>query len=466
MQFDAIVVGAGQAGPSLAARLAGAGMKTALVERCLLGGTCVNTGCTPTKAMVASAFVAHLVRRADQYGISGVGTGRLDMKVVKARKDAIVTASRSGLDGWLRNVPNLTLIEGHARFISSNEMEVAGERIAASRIFLNVGGRALAPDYPGTDDIGHLTNSSILDLDTVPEHLVVVGGGYVGLEFAQMFARFGARVTVVQRGPRLLPREDHDISEAILAMLQAEGISFRLDAECISFERDGDRKKVNLSCERGEREVVGSHVLLAIGRRPNTDDLGLDMAGVALDERGYILVDDTLQTNVPGIWALGDCNGRGAFTHTAYNDHQIVAENLLDGAGRTLLERPSIYALYTDPPLGRVGLGEDEARRAGYSVLVGKRPMTRVARAVEKGETTGLMKIVTDALSGRLLGASILGVGGDEAVQSVVDLINSKADAETLRRSLRIHPTVCELLPSLVAEQMPSKPGPHKEEKP
>jgi pyruvate/2-oxoglutarate dehydrogenase complex dihydrolipoamide dehydrogenase (E3) component len=452
-RFDAIVIGAGQAGPSLAAKLAGAGMKTVLVERHLLGGTCVNTGCTPTKAMIASAAAAHLVRRAGDYGITGTSETRIDMKAVRARKDAIVQASRGGLEGWLPGVPNLSLIEGHARFVATHELDIGGERIAAPRIFLNVGGRALVPDYPGTQEIGFLTNSTILDLDAVPEHLVVVGGGYVGLEFAQMFARFGAKVTVVQRGPRLLPREDRDISEAILAMLQAEGIAFRLDAECISFEARDGRKVVKLDCDKGAREVVGSHVLLAIGRRPNTDDLGLDAAGIARDENGYITVDDTLQTSVPGIWALGDCNGRGAFTHTAYNDHEIVAENLLIGAERKVSDRPSVYALYTDPPLGRVGLGEDEARAAGHSVLVGQRPMTRVARAVEKGETTGLMKIVTDAATGRLLGACILGVGGDEAVQSLIDLVNTEAPSEALRRSLRIHPTVSELLPSLVAEQ-------------
>lgn len=455
-QFDAIIVGAGQAGPSLAVRLAGAGMKTAIIERRFLGGTCVNTGCTPTKAMLASAAAAHLVRQAGQYGVTGVGAPGVDMKAVKARKDAIVGASRGRLDAWLRQTPNLSLIAAHARFISPTELEVGTERITAPRIFLNVGGRALIPDYPGTNEIGYLTNSTILDLDVVPDHLMIVGGGYVGLEFAQMFARFGSRVTVVQRGPRLLAREDRDISQAVLAMLEAEGIAFRLKAECISFARRGAQKRVELACENGDREVAGSHVLLAVGRRPNTDDLGLDAAGIALDEKGYIKVDDALQTSVAGIWALGDCNGRGAFTHTAYNDYEIVAENLLDGAARNVSDRPSAYALYTDPPLGRVGLGEDAARRAGYSVLVGQRPMTRVARAVEKGETTGLMKIVSDAATGRLLGAAILGTGGDEAVQSMIDLIHAGADAETLRRSLRIHPTVSELLPSLVAEQKPA----------
>jgi pyruvate/2-oxoglutarate dehydrogenase complex dihydrolipoamide dehydrogenase (E3) component len=454
--FDAIIVGAGQAGPPLAARLAGAGMKVALVERKFLGGTCVNTGCTPTKAMVASAYAAHLTRRAAEYGVRGVGTVSVDMKAVKARKDAIVEASRKRLGDWLRGIKNLSLIEGHARFVSADELTVGDARISAPRIFLDLGGRAAVPDYPGTHDVGYLTNSTILDLNVVPEHLVVVGGGYVGLEFAQMFRRFGVEVTVVQRGPRLLPREDEDVSEAILDMLQAEGIKFRLEAECISFARRGEQKVVGLNCHQGEPDVAGSHVLLAIGRTPNTGDLGLDMAGVNVDERGIVEVDDELRTSVPGIWALGDCNGRGAFTHTSYNDYEIVAENLLDNAGRKVTDRHTAYALYTDPPLGRAGMGEADARRAGYSILVGKRPMTRVARAVEKGETTGFMKIITDAGSGRLLGAAVLGVGGDEAVHSVLDLIHMDASAEALRRSVHIHPTVAELLPTLVAEQEPA----------
>jgi pyruvate/2-oxoglutarate dehydrogenase complex dihydrolipoamide dehydrogenase (E3) component len=454
--YDAIVVGAGQAGPPLAARLAGAGMKVALVERKLFGGTCVNTGCTPTKAMVASAYAAHMARRAGDYGVRGVGEITVDMKTVKARKDAIVEASRNGLVEWLQGTENLTLIEGHARFVSPNELTVADNRITAPRIFLDVGGRAAAPDYPGTAEIGYLTNSTILDLDEVPAHLVIVGGGYIGLEFAQMFRRFGAQVTVVERSSRLLPREDEDVAQAIHDMLVNEGVAIRLDADCISFERRGDGKVVGVSCTQGEPEVVGSHVLLAVGRTPNTDDLGLDAAGVECDKRGYIEVDDELRTGVPGIWALGDCNGKGAFTHTAYNDFEIAAENLLDNAGRKISDRQTAYALYTDPPLGRVGMSEADARRAGHEILVGKRPMTRVSRAKEKGETVGLMKIVSDATTGKLLGAAILGVGGDEAVHAVLDLIHVGASAETLRRAVHIHPTVAELLPTLIAEQKPA----------
>ena len=454
--YDAIVVGAGQAGPSLGARLAGSGMKVALVERRLFGGTCVNTGCTPTKALVASAYAAHMARRAGDYGVRGVGSVSVDMKAVRARKDAIVEASRNGLVDWLQNTGNLTLIEGHARFVSPDELTVGTDRISAPRIFLDVGGRAAMPDFPGTRDIGYLTNSTILDLEELPEHLVIVGGGYIGLEFAQMFRRFGAQVTVVERGSRLLPREDEDVAQAVHDMLAHEGVTIRLDAECISFDRRGDSRIVGVSCTQGEPEVVGSHVLLAVGRTPNTDDLGLDAAGIGCDRRGYIEVDEELRTNVPGIWALGDCNGRGAFTHTAYNDFEIVAENLLDNAGRKVTDRQTAYALYTDPPLGRVGMSEADARRAGHDILVGRRPMARVARAREKGETVGLMKIVSDAGTGKLLGAAILGVGGDEAVHAVLDLIHVGASAETLRRAVHIHPTVAELLPTLAAEQKPA----------
>lgn len=454
--YDAIIVGAGQAGPSLAVRLAGTGMKVALVERKLVGGTCVNTGCTPTKAMVASAYAAHMARRAGDYGVRGVGEITVDMNAVKARKDAIVEASRTGLVEWLRGTENLTLIEGHARFASRGEMVVDADRITSPRIFLNVGGRATVPVYPGTEEIGYLTNSTILDLDELPAHLVIVGGGYIGLEFAQMFRRFGAQVTVVERGARLLPREDEDVAQAIHDMLVDEGVTIRLNADCISFERRGDSKVVGVSCTQGEPEVVGSHVLLAVGRTPNTDDLGLGAAGVECDKRGYVTVDDELRTSVPGIWALGDCNGKGAFTHTAYNDFEIAAENLLDNAGRKVSDRQTAYALYTDPPFGRVGMSEAEARRAGHQIMVGKRPMTRVSRAKEKGETVGLMKIVSDAATGKLLGAAILGVGGDEAVHAVLDLIHVGATAETLRRAVHIHPTVAELLPTLVAEQKPA----------
>jgi pyruvate/2-oxoglutarate dehydrogenase complex dihydrolipoamide dehydrogenase (E3) component len=452
--FDAIVVGAGQAGPSLVGRLTGAGMRVALVERHLIGGTCVNTGCTPTKALVASARVAHMARRAADFGI-GVADVKVDMKAVKARKDAIVLRSRHSNEAWLSSMPGCTLLRGHARFESPKQMRVGEQVLTAERIFLNVGGRALLPDMPGLGEIEFLTNTSILELDELPEHLVIVGGSYVGLEFAQIYRRFGSKVTVVEKASRLISREDEDVSKAVEEILRGEGIDIRLDSHCIGFQPSGDKISVGLDCATGDRTVVGSHVLLAVGRRPNTDDLGLDKAGVATSEHGYIVVDDRLQTNVPGIWALGDCNGRGAFTHTAYNDFEIVAANLLDNDPRRVSDRIEAYALYIDPPLGRAGLSESAARRAGHKIRVGKRPMTRVGRAVEKGETQGFMKVVVDADGEQILGAAILGVGGDEAVHSILDTMSARAPYRVLQRTVHIHPTVAELIPTVLDELQP-----------
>ena len=450
--FDAIIIGAGQAGPSLAGRLSGAGMRVALIERKLIGGTCVNTGCTPTKTLVASAYAAHLARRASDYGVTTGGPIGVDMKAVKARKDAVVGASRAGLEAWLRGMANCTVYEGHAHFETPNEIRVGEELLSASRIFINVGGRPLLPNMPGLDEIRYLTNASMLDLDVLPPHLVIIGGSYVGLEFAQMYRRFGSEVTVVEKGSRLIQHEDEDVSAAVKDILEAEGIRIRLGAECISFARRGANTAIMVDCKSGDREVIGSHVLLAVGRRPNTDDLGLDKAGVEINERGFIVVDDELRTSVPGIWALGDCNGKGAFTHTTYNDFEIVAANLLDNDGRRVSDRLSAYALYVDPPLGRAGLTEAEARQSGGRILVGKRPMSRVARAVEKGETQGFIKIVVDADSHQILGAAILGVGGDEAVHGILDIMYAKAPFTTLRRAVHIHPTVSELIPTVLSE--------------
>jgi pyruvate/2-oxoglutarate dehydrogenase complex dihydrolipoamide dehydrogenase (E3) component len=455
-RFDAAVVGAGQAGPSLALRLAAAGMKVAMVERKLFGGTCVNTGCTPTKAMVASAYAVHLARRAAEYGVVvPAGEVVVDLKAVKARKDRIVAASRSNLETALMEAQNCTVVKGQARFESAHALSVGDEVIEAEKIFLNVGGRALIPDMPGLDQVSVLTNTTILDLEVAPRRLVVVGGSYVGLEFAQMFRRFGVPVTVVEKGPRLIAREDPDVSAALKDILEREGIEVRLNAECIQFRAEGSDVVVGVDCQTGSPEEVGSHVLMAVGRRPNTDDLALDRAGVETDARGFIKVDDQLRTNVEGIWALGDCNGRGAFTHTAYDDFEILAADLLDGQDRRVSERIQAYALYTDPPLGRAGMNETEARASGRRVLMGVRPMTRVARAVEKGETLGFMKVLVDADTDEVLGASLLGVGCDEAVQAVLDLMYAKGTATTLRRAMHIHPTVSELLPTLVSELKP-----------
>ena len=448
-RFDAIIVGAGQAGPPLAGRLTAAGMTVALIERKLVGGTCVNTGCMPTKTLVASAYAAHLARRAAEFGVRTGDVG-IDMPAVAARARKVVTDAREGNEAWLAGMAGLTMLRGHARFTGPTTIAVDNEILTAPRIFLNVGGRASVPDMPGVGDVPHLDNTDMVALEAVPAHLVVVGGSYVGLEFAQMYRRFGAAVTVVERGERLIAHEDADVSDAVREILEDEGIAIRTGANCIAFARHEDGVAVSVDCDAGEPVVVGSHVLLAVGRRPNTDDLGLEYAGIATDAKGYVIVDDLLQTNVPGIWALGDCNGRGAFTHTAYNDYEIVAANLLDGDDRTLSQRLVGYALYTDPPLGRIGMTQTQAEASGRPILVSSRPMTRVGRAVEKGETKGLIKIVADAETQRILGAAILGVGGDEAIHGILDMMNADQSVAALRWAVPIHPTVSELIPTVL----------------
>ena len=456
--YDAIIIGAGQAGPPLAARLTAAGMSVAFIERKLFGGTCVNTGCIPTKTLVASAYAAHLARRAGEYGIGTGGEVTVDMKAVKARKDMISTRSRNGVESWLEKMERCTVYRGHARFLSSREVQVGTHRLAAKQVFINVGGRALVPDLPGIDRVATLTNTSILELDTLPSHLVVVGGSYVGLEFAQMYRRFGAEVTVVEKAPRLIAREDEDVSATVQEILEAEGITVRVGAECIRFEPRGADIAVGVECTSGPPVATGSHVLLAMGRRPNTDDLGLENAGVEIDERGYIVVDDELRTSAAGIWALGDCNGRGAFTHTAYNDFEIVAANLLDGERRRVSDRILGYALYIDPPLGRAGMTEAQARATKRPLLIGRRPMTRVGRAVEKGETQGFMMAIADAETHQILGAAILGTGGDEAIHGILDMMDARIPYTTLQRAMPIHPTVSELIPTLLGEMKSISP--------
>jgi pyruvate/2-oxoglutarate dehydrogenase complex dihydrolipoamide dehydrogenase (E3) component len=453
-RFDAIILGAGQAGPPLAGRLTAAGMRVALIERQLFGGTCVNTGCMPTKTLVASAYAAHLARRAADYGVT-TGPVTIDMARVHARSQAVSAQARDGVESWLRGMERCTVLTGHARLDGPGRVRLNDEVLEADRIFLNVGGRAAVPDMPGVHDVPFFTNSSLLATDTLPDHLVVVGGSYVGLEFAQMYRRFGAAVTVVEKRPGLIGREDEDVSDAVRDILEREGIAVRTGAECIAFRPHAEGVEVHLECTTGAPAVIGSHLLLAVGRRPNTDDLGLDTVGIEMDARGYIAVDERLETNVPGIWALGDCNGRGAFTHTAYNDFEIVAANLLDGGDRKLSDRIPVYALYTDPPLGRVGMTQAEARAQGHRVLLGKRSMTKVGRAIERDETLGFMSIVADADSRAILGAAILGTGGDEAIHAVIDMMAGGGTVDALARTMHIHPTVSELLPTIAGALRP-----------
>lgn len=448
--FDAIVIGTGQAGPSLAARLSREGLRTAVIERKLFGGTCVNTGCTPTKALVASARAAYMARRAPEFGVDIAGDIRVDMKRVKARKDAIVAQSNTGVEGWMESLENGVVFRGHARFTAPQTVQVGDDLLTAERIFLNVGGRAFVPPVPGLDQVDYLTNSSMIDVDFVPEHLVVLGGGYIALEFGQMFRRFGSEVTIVQRSGRILSREDDDISAAASGILEAEGIRICSDTGGYSVERSSDGFCLRMQCDGRPREAVGSHLLVATGRVPNTGALGLDEAGIKTNERGFIQVDDQLRTSVEGVWAVGDCNGRGAFTHTSYNDYEIVAANLFDGANRRVTDRIFNAALYIDPPLGRVGMTEREVRASGRKALIATRPMSKVSRAREKSETQGLMKAIVDAETKRFLGAAVLGVGGDEVVHAVLEIMYADSPYTVLQRAVHNHPTVTELLPTML----------------
>ncbi|MEO5698708.1 MAG: FAD-containing oxidoreductase [Burkholderiaceae bacterium] len=453
-RYDAIVIGAGQAGPALAARLAKADLKTALIEAGELGGTCVNNGCTPTKTLVASARAAHVVRHAAEYGVIA-GEMRVDMRAVKARKDAVVQHSVKSLGEWMGGVPNLTLVRGRARFIAPDRLQVGDDELQAARIFINVGGRPTRPDWPGIDEVAYLTNISMMDLDVLPEHLIVIGGSYIGLEFAQMYRRFGSRVSVIEAAPRLIAREDVEVCDEVRAILERESIAVHVGADNLTLARDGAGARVGFDTPAGAQQLAGSHLLIAVGRHLNTDDLGLEAAGVALDERGHIIVDDELRTNAPNIWALGDVNGRGAFTHTSYNDYEIVAANLLDDGSRRVSDRIGTYAMYIDPPLARIGMSEAEVRKDGRAALVASLPMARVARARERGETDGFMKVLVDAESKRILGASLLGIEADEVVQLLLLAMAADLPVDRIQKTMWIHPTVSELLPTLLDKLEP-----------
>jgi pyruvate/2-oxoglutarate dehydrogenase complex dihydrolipoamide dehydrogenase (E3) component len=455
--FDAIIVGAGQAGPAIAARCSKEGLRTAVIERGHFGGTCVNVGCVPTKTLVASARAMHLARRGGEFGFDA-GELRVDMARLKARKEGIVSQSREGVESWMRGLKDTEVIVGEARFVTAATLEVGGRRLTAPRIFLNVGGRSVRPDIPGVDTVPTLDNVSILELDRVPEHLVIVGGSYIGLEFAQMMRRFGAEVTVVERSAQLLPREDPDVAAGIRSILEGEGVRFALASECISLSHGGQGIEVGAACGHDRPSIHASHVLLAVGRQPNTEDLGLEAPGIQTDDRGYITVDDQCRTTAEGVWAVGDCNGRGAFTHTSWNDHEVVVANLFDNDPRRVSDRIPCYALFIDPPLGRVGMTETEARAAlaqGRQVLQAQMPMQRVGRARENGETQGFMKVLVDAESQRVMGAAILGLHGDEVVHGLLDTMLAQQPYTVLSRAMHIHPTVSELLPTLLQQLKP-----------
>jgi pyruvate/2-oxoglutarate dehydrogenase complex dihydrolipoamide dehydrogenase (E3) component len=460
--FDAVVIGTGQGGSPLAVRLAQSGRRTAVIERHLFGGTCVNVGCTPTKTYVASARAAHVVRHAADYGVIVGGEMRVDMARVKARKDEVSGASRTGIEAWLRGTPNVTVFKGHGRFTGAHSIRVQGHDgsvndFDADEIFINTGTRPAVPDIEGIGAISYLTNSTLLELAELPEHLVIVGASYIALEFAQMFRRFGSRVTVLVRGKRVLAREDADFAEGIQTVLAREGVEFRFGGEPTRVEPLASQAASGVRIHLKEDSLDASHLLFATGRTPNTDDLGLDAAGIALNRHGLIDVDGELRTAVEGVWALGDVNGRGAFTHTSYNDFEIIAANLLDREARSVDTRIMAYAVFVDPPYARVGMSETEVRAGGREALIATMPMSRVGRARERGETDGFMKALVDAKTKQILGAAILGIEGDEAIHTFVDIMNAGAPYTTLQHAMHIHPTVSELIPTLLGMLRPLK---------
>lgn len=454
-KFDAIVIGTGQAGPSLAARCASEGLKTAVIEKDKFGGTCVNTGCTPTKAMVASARAAYMARRGNEFGVEINGDIKVNLKKVKARKNKLVQNSTKGVEGWLRGTENLTVFKGHARFMDNHTVRVGSRILTAEKIFINTGAHPFVP--PAFQEVNYMTNAEIMELEKVPKHLIIIGGSYIGLEFGQMFRRFGSEVTIIEQGDKIIGREDTDTSNAVREILEEEGIKFRLNSKCISATQSGNDITVNVDCVSGHPQVKGTHLLAATGRRPNSNGLGLENTDIETNKRGFITTNDTLQTNVDNVWALGDVNGKGAFTHTAYNDFEIVAANLFDNDPRKVSDRILNYALYTDPSLSHIGMYEHEARKSGKNILVGYREMSRIARAKERGETKGFIKILVDADTKKILGATIVGIDGDEIIHSLLDLMYADKPYTVISRAVHIHPTISELIPTILQNLEPLK---------
>lgn len=454
MKYDAIVIGSGQAGNPLWDSLTDRGWRVALVERAHLGGTCINTGCTPTKTLVASAQIAHYARNASRWGVH-TGSVRVDLPRIVAKKDAVVQQFRGGKERKAESRKNLHLFRGHARFVDPHSVAVGEKVLEGDRIFINTGTRPDIPRIEGLDQVGYLTNGTIMELTTLPEHLLVLGGGYIGLEFAQIFRRFGSRVTIVHKDSQILNREDEDVAGTLRKALEAEGIRFVLEARTIRASRKNGQVSLNLDAPTGSETLSGTHLLVAAGRRPNTDDLALDRAGVEFDQRGYIKVNGRLETNVPGIWAMGDVKGGPAFTHISYDDYQIVYGNLLEGKTLTTAGRLVPYAVFTDPQLGRVGLTEKQARASGQKLKVGRIPMTWVARAIERDETAGLMKLVVDAATDRILGAAVLATEGGELVHILEALMLAQAPYTLLKGSIYIHPTLAEGFFSLMDDVKP-----------